>query len=67
MSVNALAQANGADVLNIFNQEQGAAAPQAVTASVNVLKKALAEAQLSAAEVMGGGSPETGSILNLFA
>ena len=67
MSINALTQATGADLLNILAQEQGAAPATAVSASVNILKKALAEAQLSAAEVLDGGTGDTGSLVNLFA
>ena len=65
MSVNAISQANGADLLNLLQQSQGQPTT-AVSASTDVLKKALAEAQLSASEVLGGGSPDA-SLLNVYA
>ena len=68
MSVNAISQANGADLLNLLSQTTGQTAPgTAVTASVDVLKKAIAEAQLSESEIVGGGSPDSGGQINVFA
>jgi hypothetical protein len=68
MSLSAISQANGADLLNLLNQSTGQApAGAAVTASVNVLKKAIAQAQLSESEIVGGAAPDSGSQLNVFA
>ena len=70
MSINAISQANGADLLNLYSQSVGqGGASTAVDAGVNVLKKALAQAQLSASEVLaGGGSDATsGKQINLYA
>jgi|HubBroStandDraft_6_1064221.scaffolds.fasta_scaffold38550_4 hypothetical protein len=68
MSVSAISLANGADLLNLLNQSNGQApAGTAVTASVDVLKKAIAQAQSSEAQIVGGGSPDSGSQLNVFA
>ena len=67
MSVTALSQANGADLLNLYGQSTGQApAATAVDASTEVLKKALAQAQLSASEVLSGAS-DTGNQLNVLA
>ena len=68
MSVSALTLANGADLLNLLNQSTGQTpAGTAVTASVDVLKKAIAQAQLSESQIVSGGSPDSGSQLNVFA
>ena len=68
MSLSAISQANGADLLNLLNQSTGQIpAGAAVTASVNVLKKAIAQAQLSESEILGGATPDSGSQLNVFA
>jgi hypothetical protein len=68
MSVSAISLANGADLFNLLNQSTGQApAGMAVTASVDVLKKAIAQAQLSETQIVVGGSPESGSQLNVFA
>jgi hypothetical protein len=68
MSVNAISQANGADLLNLLNQSTGQArAGTAVTASVEVLKKAISQAQSSESQIFPGGSPDTGGQLNVFA
>jgi len=68
MSLSAISQANGADLLNLLNQSTGQIpAGTAVTASVNVLKKAIAQAQLSESEILGGATPDSGSQLNVFA
>jgi len=67
MSLSAISAANGADLLNLYAQDSGqASAATAVSASEAVLKKAIAVAQLSESEILGGGSGETGS-LNVFA
>lgn len=68
-AMNAISQANGADILQQFleasGQVQVAQPPQNTTAS---LKTAKAEAQLSEASVLGGGAPETsGTLLNTYA
>jgi len=68
MSLSAISQANGSDLLNLLNQSTGhIPAGTAVTASVNVLKKAIAQAQLSESEILGGATPDSGSQLNVFA
>jgi hypothetical protein len=68
MSVTAISQASGADLSNLLNQSTGQApAGAAFTASVNVLKKAIAQAQLSESEIVGGAAPDSGSQLNVFA
>jgi hypothetical protein len=65
MSVSAISQANGADLLSLLNQSTGQA--PAVTASVDVLKKAIAQAQLSESQIIAGNTPDSGSQLNVFA
>lgn len=68
MSVSAISQANGADLLSLLNQSTGRApAGTAVTASVDVLKKAIAQAQLSESQIIAGNTPDSGSNLNVFA
>jgi hypothetical protein len=68
MSINAINQASGADLLNLLAQSTGQApAGTAVTASVDVLKKAIAQAQLSESQIIGGDSPDSGSQLNVLA
>ena len=68
MAVNGVSQANGADLLQRFLEQSGqspAAAPQNTAASLKIAK---AEAQLSEAAVIGGGSPDTsGTLLNTYA
>jgi hypothetical protein len=67
MSLAAISAANGADLLNLYAQDNGQApAATAASASTAVLQKAIAVAQLSEAEILGGGSGETTS-LNVFA
>jgi hypothetical protein len=67
MSISALSQANGADLLNLYQQSTGQTqAGSQVTASTDVLKKALAQANLSASEVIGGNS-DSGNQINLYA
>ena len=68
MSVSAISQANGADLLGLLNQSTGqASAGTAVTASVDVLKKAIAQAQLSESQIIAGNNPDFSSPLNVFA
>ena len=67
MSVTAISQASGADLLNLYSQATGQSAPgTAVTASVDVLKKAITQAQLSESQILGGSS-DSGSQVNLYA
>jgi hypothetical protein len=67
VSLSAISAANGADLLNLCAQDTGhAPAATAVSASATGMQKAIAVAQLSEAEILGGGSGETGS-LNVFA
>jgi hypothetical protein len=68
MSVNALTFANGADVLQRSMQpaQQSGAAPVADNTK-NLLKTALAEAQISASELIAASDPVTsGSLLNVY-
>jgi hypothetical protein len=68
MSVNAISQASGADLLNLLNQSTGQApAGAAFAASVDVLKKAITQAQSSESQIIAGGSPDSGGQLNVFA
>lgn len=67
--MNAISQANGADILQRFldatGQTQSAQPPQN---TADALKTAKTEAQLSEASVVGGGAPETsGTLLNTYA
>jgi hypothetical protein len=68
MAVNGISQANGADLLQRLLESSGQApakAPQNTAASLHIAK---AEAQLSAASVLGGGTPDTsGTLLNTYA
>jgi hypothetical protein len=62
-----ISQANGADLLNLYSQSVGqGAVASAVTASVNVLKTAIAQAKLSASEIIAGNS-DSGNQINLYA
>lgn len=65
MPLNAITQANGADLLNLLQQSQGQATT-AVDASTSALKKALEIAKLSEAEVLSGDSSGA-SQLNVYA
>ena len=68
MSVNVISQANRADLLGLLNQSTGqVSAGTAVTASVDVLKRAIAQAQLSESQINGGNTLDSGSQLNVFA
>jgi hypothetical protein len=65
MSANAISQANGADLLNLFSQAAGQSpAGTPVSASVEVLKKAIQQVQMSESEILAGAS---GNQINLFA
>jgi len=68
MAVTGISLANGADLLQRLVDSAGsapAAAPQNTAASLKIAK---AEAQLSEASVLGGGSPDTsGTLLNTYA
>jgi hypothetical protein len=67
MPLAAISAANGTDLLNLYSQDTGQVpAATAASASTAVLQKAIAVAQLSEAEILGGGSGETTS-LNVFA
>ena len=65
MSVNAISQANGADLLNLYSQSVGQGASTAVSASVAAVKTAIEEAKMSEAALLGGS--DSGSQLNVFA
>ena len=68
MAVNGISQANGADLLQRL-VDQGSQAPAASAQNTAASSKtAKAEAQLSEASVLGGGSPDTsGTLLNTYA
>jgi len=68
MAVSGISQANGADLLQRL-VDQGGQAPAAAAQNTDAsLKIAKAEAQLSEASVIGGGSPDTsGTLLNTYA
>jgi hypothetical protein len=67
MSVNAISQANGADLLNLLNQSTGQAPTSpAFAASVEVLKKAITQAQSNESQIFAGGSPDSGGQLNVL-
>jgi len=69
MSVSALLQANGADLLQRYEQTAGKSAAAGTPQNTNkMLKEALQEAKLSEASVADGGDPlSTGSSLNTYA
>jgi len=65
MSVNAISQASGADLLNLYSQSVGqGGATTPVDATAALLKTALAEAQMSEAELLGGSV--VGSQLDVY-
>ena len=69
MPVGAISQANGADLMALVSQSSGQTAPAQATATVDAIKEAVAMAQLSIEELIGGTSApsDTGSQLNVFA
>lgn len=69
MPVNAINQANGADLLALVSQTAGQTVPAQATATIDAIQEAVAMAQLSIEELIGGTSApsDTGSQLNLFA
>jgi len=69
MSVAGLAQANGADLLQMYQQATGQSAPTGTPQSTSkMLKEAVQEAKMSEASVAGGGDPlSTGTLLNTYA
>jgi len=68
MAVNGISQANGADLLQRLVDQGGQVPPAAAQNTDASLKIAKAEAQLSEASVIGGGSPDTsGTLLNTYA
>ena len=67
MSVNALSLANGADLLQRFQQATGQPTGGAQSTS-DALQTAVQEAKLSEAAVADGGDPlSSGSLLNTYA
>jgi hypothetical protein len=57
MSVNAISQANGADLLNLYSQSVGqGAADLTSSASAAALKVAVAEAKMSEAALAGSAN-----------
>lgn len=68
MAVNGISRANGADLLQRLVDQGGQAPAAAAQNTAASLKTAKAEAQLSEASVIGGGSPDTsGTLLNTYA
>ena len=69
MSVNALSLANGADLLQRFQQANGKGlSAGAAQSTADALQTAVQEAKLSEASVADGGDPVTsGSLLNTYA
>jgi hypothetical protein len=68
MAVNGISQANGADLLQRLVDQGGRAPAGSAQNTAASLKTAKAEAQLSEAAVLGGGSPDTsGTLLNTYA
>ena len=68
MAVNGITQANGADLLQKFLEQSGQAPAAQAQNTAASLKTAKAEAQLSEASVLGGGSSDTsGTLLNTYA
>ena len=68
MSVNALTFANGADVLQRSTQPaQQSGVDPGSNNTKSLLKTALAEAQMSASELLAASDPVTsGSVLNVY-
>ncbi len=68
MAVNGISQANGADLLQRLVDQGGQAPAASAQNTAASLKTAKAEAQLSEASVLGGGSADTsGTLLNTYA
>jgi len=69
MSVTALAQANGADLLQMYQRASGQSAATGTPQSTSkMLKEAVQEAKMSEASVSDGGDPlSTGTLLNTYA
>ena len=68
MDVNGISQANGADLLQRLVDQGGQPPAGSAQNTAASLKTAKAEAQLSEASVIGGGSPDTsGTLLNTYA
>lgn len=69
MPVGAITQANGADLLALVSQSAGQTAPARTVATIDAIKEAVAMAQLSIEELIGGTSAlsHTGNQLNVFA
>jgi hypothetical protein len=66
MSITSISQSNGADLLNLYSQSVGLGAATAVEATAKVLKTSLAQAALSAAEVLNSEG-DSGAQLNVYA
>ena len=70
MNINAISQASGADVLSLYGQNSGGGpAPTTTAASAAVLHTAIAEAQMSEAQLVAQLDPlsSTGTQLNVYA
>lgn len=70
MSVDAISQANGADLLNIFAQSTGAPAATTSRAAQFALQQAKKLAQISESQIVSqvdSLAPQTGTLLNVFA
>jgi hypothetical protein len=68
MSIQGLNQAAGADLLSFYTQNAGGIAAATYSASMAVLKTAISETQLSAAQLVAqtSGADETGTQLNVY-
>ena len=69
MNVNAISQASGADLLSVYGQNSGGG-PAATTAAASaaVLQTAVAEAQISEAQLVGQSvDASIGGQLNVYA
>jgi hypothetical protein len=69
MPVGAINQADGADLLALVSQSAGQPASAQATATIDAIQEAVAMAQLSIEELIGGTSTpsDIGSQLNVFA
>jgi len=69
MSVTGIAQANGADLLQMYQQATGQSDVTGTPQNTSkMMKEAVQEAKMSEASVADGGDPlSTGSLLNTYA
>jgi hypothetical protein len=70
MNVDAISQANGADLLNLFAQSTGSPAATTSRAAQFALRQAIELAKISESQIVGqvdSLAPQTGTLLNVFA